>query len=87
MDETRSPAEALSGDALTPGRMVEVWADGVFSYRARVEEHIGHLAVAWVRETGLGHRRLVLAQQCRPPTLEAPAPADRPQQPPHRRTR
>lgn len=85
MDETRSPAEALSGGALIPGRMVEVWADGAFCYRARVEEHIGHLAVAWVRETGLGHRRLVLAQQCRPPAPEAPA--DRPQPPPHRRTR
>ncbi|MUN64636.1 hypothetical protein GMA12_16055 [Kocuria sediminis] len=67
MDEPRPTALALPGDALTPGRMVEIWDEEVFCYHARVEEYIGHLSVVWVRETGLGHRRLVLAQQCRRP--------------------
>lgn len=86
MDEPHPTAEALPGGALTPGRRVEIWDEGVFCYHARVEEHIGRLAVVWVRETGLGDRRLVLTQQCRPPAPEAPAPADRQEPPHHRRT-
>ncbi|MGX5359796.1 hypothetical protein ACWCOM_15820 [Kocuria sp. KH4] len=69
-----SSVAVLPAHALTPGRIVEIWDQDTFCYHAQVEEHVPRLAVAWVREVGLGHRRLVLTDQCRHPGRTEPAP-------------
>ncbi|MGQ1795861.1 hypothetical protein ACT4S5_01795 [Kocuria oceani] len=77
MSESRTPGWMLPAHALTPGRLVDIWDQGAFCYHAQVEEHVPRLGVAWVREAGLGHRRLVLAQQCRHPAVTDPAVENR----------
>ncbi|MGX5358134.1 hypothetical protein [Kocuria sp. KH4] len=74
MSDSGLSAGVLPAHALTPGRIVDIWDQDTFCYHAQVEEHVPRLGVAWVREAGLGHRRLVLAQQCRHPGGTRPAP-------------
>lgn len=72
MSESGDPGRLLSAQELFPGRLVEVRDPEGFSFRARVEECAPHLEVVWVRESGLGHRRLVPVHQCRHPAPGIP---------------
>lgn len=72
MSESGDPGRRLSAQELFPGRLVEVRDREGFSFRAQVEECAPHLQVVWVRESGLGQRRLVPVTQCRHPASGIP---------------
>lgn len=66
MSDPMLPAPMLSAVDLVPGQLVEIWDQETFQFRAHVEECAAHLEVVWVRESGMGHRRLVAVTQCQP---------------------
>lgn len=69
MSDLSAIGPAVPAPELVPGCGVEVWEQEVFRFRAQVEECAGHLGVVWVREAGIGQRRLVTVGQCRHPAV------------------
>lgn len=47
-----------------PGQRVEVWEGQELRCRGLVEEHVPQLGVVWIREAGIGERKMIATEGC-----------------------
>lgn len=47
-----------------PGQRVEVWTGQELRCRGLVEEHVPQLGVVWIREAGIGERKMIATEGC-----------------------
>jgi hypothetical protein len=62
MIEFDSDTRALQ--TMHPGQRVEVWDGEVLRCRGLVEEHVPQLGVVWIREAGIGERKMITTTGC-----------------------
>lgn len=47
-----------------PGQRVEVWVGQELRCRGLVEEFVPQLGVVWIREAGIGERKMIATEGC-----------------------
>lgn len=63
-------------DALQPGDHLEAWEDQTLHYTGTVDEVAPALGVVWIREAGLGLRKMLSVHQYRLRTGDPALPSD-----------
>lgn len=62
MTEFDSDVRALH--TVHPGQRVEVWKGQELRCRGLVEEFVPQLGVVWIREAGIGERKMIATEGC-----------------------
>lgn len=81
MNAEQSGCEPDSGSTcslstLRPGDHLQAWEHGLLCHSGVVEEVAPELGVVWIREPGLGGRKMLSADQHQLRSGGSPAPAD-----------